>query len=74
MPWAILTDSKGNATLGSDGKIWVDRRHGIERSRQAAMTYREGFRKHFPGKFKSWTHYGIVDKLSQDPKVVYSID
>lgn len=71
--FAVLCDSAGKPTLGTDGKIWVDGRFGKYRVRQVVWEYRERFRDNFPGKYAEWTTYGIVPSLRNDPTTVYSI-
>ena len=52
-----LCDSKGVSQCGSEGHLHVDGRFGMSRTVAQVREYRERFRKHFPEKLESWTHF-----------------
>ena len=72
--YAILTDAAGVANCGSDGKIPIDGRFGPARILATVQEYRERFKANFPATYASWTHYGLVSSLRNDPNEVFPID
>lgn len=64
---AYLCDEHGQETLGSDGALYIDNRCKPRTTDAIVANYREHFRKNFPRKYETWTHYKVYGVVREIP-------
>ena len=56
---AFFCDANGNDHIGSDAMVYIDGRWSAKTIARKMQEYRNRYKKHFPHKYDSFTHYRI---------------
>ena len=70
---AILCNSAGDETCGSDNVICIDGRLSIVNRLRVVAQYRQGFKLNFPHKYSAWTHCYFVSRIGDRPTVLFGL-